>query len=67
MKTLDTQSRVNLDAELWTTAEIAEFLRLSVKHVQDRVTHDPTFPKARRVMGSRRWVAQEIREWVGVS
>lgn len=52
--------------ELWTTSDIAKFLRMSVRQVRDRVTHLPDFPKARVICGSKRWVASEVREWLRV-
>lgn len=51
--------------ELWSTAEIAEYLRMSRKSVQNRLIHQRGFP--RPVRGSRRtmlWVKREVLEYV---
>ena len=55
--------------ELWTTAEIAEFLRLSPGWVRDSVVHEPSFPKPTRLpqagRGRRRnrWIRSDVEAW----
>lgn len=61
------RNAINLSAELWTTADIAAFLRLSIRQARDRITKLPSFPKPRIIGGSKRWVAAEVREWAGVN
>jgi hypothetical protein len=38
-----------MSLELWTTADIAQFLRLSPGWVRDSVVHEPSFPKPTRL------------------
>lgn len=55
--------------ELWRAEEIAEFLKLSKKSVQNRVLKSPTFPPARelRIAGYKkpvkRWIPKEVMAW----
>lgn len=51
--------------DMWTADEIADFLKLSKKTVQNRILDDKTFPRSRTLpTGGRRWVAKEVIEWV---
>lgn len=55
--------------ELWRADEIADYLHVSKKTVQNRVVTSPTFPPARLLdfAGNsrpvRRWVAREVMKW----
>lgn len=51
--------------EVWTAKEIAEWLRLSQRHVADRLVHDPRFPRPLKgCVGKKRWIKDEVVEWV---
>jgi predicted DNA-binding transcriptional regulator AlpA len=53
---------------LWTCRDVADFLVLSYSHVRNRIIHEPSFPRPRRLGGRiQRWVAAEVKEWAGVS
>lgn len=54
------------DNVLWKAEDIATLLRCSARHVADRLSHTPGFPKARRITRERRWVAAEVKEWAGI-
>jgi predicted DNA-binding transcriptional regulator AlpA len=54
-----------IDNEKWTTEHIATFLGVGRKHVTDRLTKQPGFPKpvvnySRR---NRKWDASQVRQW----
>jgi predicted DNA-binding transcriptional regulator AlpA len=50
--------------ELWTAHEIADYLKLSVKSIGNRVLNHDTFPCAVILpTRSRRWLAKEVRAW----
>jgi len=49
---------------LWTIADVAEYLQLSVDHVRDRVVHSPGFPAAARIGHAKRWKPEDVRAWV---
>lgn len=54
-----------MNKELWSVAEIAEYMDLSPKSVSNLVTKHKTFPKCRNVLtGGRRWYSKEVRAWV---
>jgi len=61
------RARIN---DLWDVNDIAEFLRLSKSSVQSRVICRRDFPRCVRIptgdtgLGGRRWIANEIRDWV---
>lgn len=54
---------------LWGVREIAAYLKLSERHVQDRVVKSPKFPKgfiipgAGKIKGRIRWRPDDILEW----
>ncbi len=54
---------------LWTSADVARYLRYSVKHFTDRIATLPDFPKPARFpavrggKGHARWNPEEIRSW----
>lgn len=51
--------------DLWAADEIADYMKLSKKSVQNKVLDEPTFPKSIPLpTGGRRWLAKEIRKWV---
>lgn len=50
---------------LWSVAQIAEYLNLSTKHVQDRVVCMPDFPRRIKIptvqgLSHPRWKKQEV-------
>jgi len=55
--------------ELWRADEIANYLKVSKKTVQNRVLNSPSFPAARLldICGNknpiRRWVPKEVMTW----
>ena len=58
---------VRNDEILWTCQDVAAYLLLSYSHVRNRLIYEPGFPKPRRLGGrTKRWVAEEVKEWVGV-
>jgi predicted DNA-binding transcriptional regulator AlpA len=55
--------------ELWTTADIEQFMTLSKSTVQQRIIASAGFPAPVRLptsdgLGGKRWVAKEIKQWV---
>ena len=58
-----TQNRVNSRNGYWNPREVAEYLGVSVRHAQERVTRRRDFPTAYR-LGARRWWKKElVIEW----
>ena len=50
--------------EIWTAEEIAAWLRLSKRHVAERVVHEKGFPQP--ILGERRkqrWLKESVIEW----
>lgn len=60
---------IPLSVDLWDSATIGQFLKVSAKQVTDRYAPLPDFPKAIRLpapgsgKGHPRWKAVEIIEW----
>lgn len=55
----------SLNNDLWDADDIAVYMRLSKKSVQNHIIDTPGFPKAVvLVTGGRRWVASEVKAWV---
>lgn len=52
------------DEELLTATEIAKMIKLSPRHVAERVTHRPDFPSPRRFGHIRRWRKEDVRTWI---
>lgn len=51
--------------DLWAAEEIALYLKLSKKSVQNHITSHDTFPEpVELITGGKRWVAKEVRAWV---
>jgi len=54
---------------LWSVKEIATFLKLSERHVQDRVVKSPNFPKgflipgAGKIKSRVRWKKDDVIDW----
>lgn len=58
---------LNGKPQLWTAAQIAEWMQLHEKTVRDRVVTAPTFPAPARPCGDtgeRRWFDDEVIEWM---
>jgi predicted DNA-binding transcriptional regulator AlpA len=54
-----------LTNELWDAEDIATYVRLSKKSVQNHMLDMPGFPRPVVLpTGGRRWVASEIKAWV---
>lgn len=52
------------DDDLWSTEEIADFLKLSRKSVQNHIVKTQTFPDSVPLpTGGLRWISKEVREW----
>lgn len=47
-----------------TVNDIADRLRLNMKHVRDRLTKRPDFPRAYVVGCARRWDKGEVEDWI---
>lgn len=61
---------VKRDKELWTLDDIADFLSLSKKTVQNHVVRNPGFPLPSEIPSSadghsrtKRWEPEEVRRW----
>lgn len=55
----------SLDNDLWDANDIAQYMRLSKKSVQNHYLDKPNFPNAVILAtGGRRWVATEVKAWV---
>jgi predicted DNA-binding transcriptional regulator AlpA len=55
--------------ELWSTEDIARYMRLSRSSVHSRVICRHDFPRAVRIptdsgLGGRRWYSKEVKAWV---
>lgn len=69
--TLQTHAKpkIPFDRALWGIDDIAEYLRLSYKYVQEYIISHHTFPDAIRLKfnnakkGHPRWYAREVVEW----
>lgn len=48
---------------MWSRSDIAEYMGYSSKTSVDKLTAQPTFPKALR-FGSPVWDSKEVKEWV---
>lgn len=60
--------RQRIGDDLWKADDIADYLKLSLATVRNRVVTNPTFPAAVTIPtteegGSRRWVAKEVKAW----
>ncbi len=53
-----TQKQNNIP-ELWSSKDIADWLGYSLRHVRERVVHDPSFPK-RLPQINDRWFKDEV-------
>jgi predicted DNA-binding transcriptional regulator AlpA len=52
-------------SDLWDAEDIAIYLRLSKKTVQNHVLEKDGFPRAITLTtGGRRWLAKEVKAWV---
>lgn len=60
---------IPLDVALWDGAQVAAYLRVSVRQAKERITLLPTFPAPIRLPGAgrsaiaRRWKAQDVIDW----
>jgi predicted DNA-binding transcriptional regulator AlpA len=53
------------DDGLWDADDIAAYMRLSKKSVQNHYLEKPGFPKAVILAtGGRRWVSAEVKAWI---
>ncbi len=52
------------DDDLWSTEEIADFLKLSKQSVQAHILGKGGFPEAIILPSNgRRWIAKEVKSW----
>ena len=66
---LGIQNKLNLTDELWIYDDIAAYLKIQPKTVQNYTSKAPGFPRPTIVPGSstrgiKRWYAKEVRNWV---
>ncbi len=53
------------DDGLWNASDIAAYMRLSQKSVQNHYLSKPGFPKpVILATGGRRWVSAEVKAWI---
>ena len=62
------EQKARVPSPLWTVEDIAYFLKLSPRHVKDRVIKTPGFPAAVPVQGAGRrptlrWRSEDIVRW----
>jgi hypothetical protein len=63
--------RIPVEVDLWSSAEVAQFLKCSQSQVLERYAPLPDFPKTIRLpsvtakKGHPRWKAKDIIEWAG--
>ena len=56
--------RMPVQQQLWCSADVAEYLRCSMRHATERIVCLPSFPPAVRINGGRPlWEAREVMEW----
>lgn len=61
--------QVPMDYRLWTTRQIANYMRRSMRQVEDRIVQLPGFPQAIRLptengsKGRPLWKAREVIDW----
>ena len=53
-----------METEIWTTADIAKWLRLSPRHVGERFGHEPGFQAPLNTGGAKRWLRSAVEEFV---
>ena len=61
---ISTTAVMDDDGRAWGPTEVAHFLRISVRGLQDVRAEDPTFPAPRRVGRKLRWCPDVVRGWV---
>jgi predicted DNA-binding transcriptional regulator AlpA len=44
--------------------DIAQELGFSVRHVKDRITKEPGFPKPLKIGRKRFWLREEFQQWL---
>ena len=63
------RSTVPIELDLWSSTEVAQYLKVSEKQVTDRIACLPSFPCAIRLptgekgRGHPRWEAADVIEW----
>lgn len=55
--------RVDLAADIWTTAECSAYLRQSADTFRKVTRHKPGFPEPLAHLGGRYWSAREVKDW----
>ena len=48
----------------WGPEQVAQYLRISVRHLHDLRAEDPTFPQARMLGRAPRWEPGVVRDWL---
>lgn len=58
------KQRIMSSDEPWSADEIAAYLKLGKRTVQNKIITDKTFPTGIPLpSGGRRWLAKEVRSW----
>jgi predicted DNA-binding transcriptional regulator AlpA len=55
---------VLLGDSAWTVNDVACFLKVSVRHIYNLRTTDPTFPKPVKVGTALRWPPRAVPDWL---
>lgn len=63
--------KVSKAPELWTTEDIANWLKLKNAEVRDRIVKMPTFPRpfcpTQSKQGHKVWFADDVIEWARIN
>jgi predicted DNA-binding transcriptional regulator AlpA len=54
-------------AVAWTPDDVAAYLRISLRHLNDVRAEDPGFPAPRMIGSLPRWHASAIAEWLATA
>lgn len=53
-----------MSIELLTIPEIAEMLKLSPRHVNERIVNNYNFPSPTMIGRTRRWFKTDVNQWI---
>lgn len=57
---------INASNRLWDYADIADYMNISEKTVQNRIKRaieNEGFPRARETLAGKRWIPAEVKAW----
>lgn len=55
---------VPIEAQVWTTSDIADYLRMSEKYVRQTLVNEPGFPAPLKTIYRRQqWSAKQVIDW----